>query len=355
VSDLYKTLGVTKGASEEEIKLAFRKLAKQYHPDFNPGDKKAEELFKEVSRAYETLSNAEMRARYDRGGGMKPFTIKTKSALYSIERLAFSGDLADIYMGTNLDTYNDVALKVCRDPRNNDLLENEAKVLGAIFPLAQKEEKKYRYFPKFYDSLKIVDGGKRRQANVMAWLTHFHTLKQVREAFHERLPMEHGVWMFNRIMEALMFLHEKKFVHGALTPEHVVVYASGLEMDPYNHGAKLIDWSYAVNAGGLVKAIVPAYEDFYPPEILNKKPATAATDIYMAAKCIIYVLGGDPKTDAMPDHVPAYLTRFLKGCTLKGPKVRPQEVRALYEEFKDHMRKHYGPKKYVRFDMPIRA
>src|SRR5690348_16331652 len=67
--DYYKTLGVGKNASDEEIKKAYRKLARQYHPDRNAGDKKAEERFKEISQAHDVLSDPEKRKAYDRGGG----------------------------------------------------------------------------------------------------------------------------------------------------------------------------------------------------------------------------------------------------------------------------------------------
>ncbi len=71
--DYYKTLGVGKNASDEEIKKAYRKLARQYHPDRNPGDKKAEERFKEISQAHDVLSDPDKRKAYDRGGMLGGF------------------------------------------------------------------------------------------------------------------------------------------------------------------------------------------------------------------------------------------------------------------------------------------
>jgi molecular chaperone DnaJ len=65
---LYDTLGVAKGASQDEIKKAYRKLARQYHPDKNPGDKEAEDRFKDVQGAYDVLSDEEKRKQYDRFG-----------------------------------------------------------------------------------------------------------------------------------------------------------------------------------------------------------------------------------------------------------------------------------------------
>ncbi|MCQ2406214.1 MAG: molecular chaperone DnaJ [Oscillospiraceae bacterium] len=66
--DCYEVLGISKGASEDEIKKAYRKLAKQYHPDLHPGDKEAEEKFKELGEAYEILSDPDKKAKYDQYG-----------------------------------------------------------------------------------------------------------------------------------------------------------------------------------------------------------------------------------------------------------------------------------------------
>src|SRR6201999_1324664 len=66
--DFYEILNVTKGATQEEIKKAYRKVAIQFHPDKNPDNKAAEEKFKEAAEAYEVLSDADKRAQYDRYG-----------------------------------------------------------------------------------------------------------------------------------------------------------------------------------------------------------------------------------------------------------------------------------------------
>ncbi|MDX9930206.1 MAG: DnaJ domain-containing protein, partial [Bacteroidales bacterium] len=66
--DYYEVLGVSKNATKDEIKKAYRKQALKYHPDKNPGNREAEEKFKEAAEAYEVLSNDEKRSKYDRFG-----------------------------------------------------------------------------------------------------------------------------------------------------------------------------------------------------------------------------------------------------------------------------------------------
>jgi molecular chaperone DnaJ len=101
--DLYEILGVSRSASADEIKKAYRKLAIQYHPDKNPGDKEAEEKFKEIAEAYAILSDSEKRTRYDRFGHSATSGAGDFSGFGNIEDIfsafgdIFGGGFGDIF------------------------------------------------------------------------------------------------------------------------------------------------------------------------------------------------------------------------------------------------------------------
>src|SRR5437763_8287058 len=90
--DFYELLGVAKGADAEELKRAYRKLAMQFHPDRNPGDKSSEQKFKDISEAYDVLKDDQKRAAYDRFGH-----AAFENGNAGAGGFGFSGGFADIF------------------------------------------------------------------------------------------------------------------------------------------------------------------------------------------------------------------------------------------------------------------
>ena len=95
--DYYKILGVGKNASDEEIKKAYRKLARQYHPDRNQGNKQAEERFKEISQAHDVLSDPDKRKAYDRGTGPFGGFAGGAGSGGGFDAGSFAGSFGDIF------------------------------------------------------------------------------------------------------------------------------------------------------------------------------------------------------------------------------------------------------------------
>jgi molecular chaperone DnaJ len=144
-SDYYEILGVSKDASEEELKKAYRKMAIKYHPDKNPGDKVAEEKFKEVSEAYEVLKDGNKRAAYDRyghsafeQGGMRSsgWSSSNFSDPFDVFREVFGGGFGDFF-GFGGSGHNDSSGR----RTGSDLRYNLKITLGEAFSGIEKTVK----------------------------------------------------------------------------------------------------------------------------------------------------------------------------------------------------------------------
>lgn len=285
--------------------------------------------------------------------------------------VTYDGDLADLY-ARHLDHPRGpkAIFKVARRVFENDLLETEAAVLTKLFPATQKEEKFWRYLPRCLESFKTEKS--KRQVNVIEWYDEFLSFEEIIRAYPMGIDFRDVTWMFKRLLAGIGFPHTQSIIHGALLPPHVLVHPTG-------HGAKIIDWAYAVDLKATlppltmwerldedddgkptpryhhVKAISKLYEDYYAPEILKKELPTPAADIYMVAKCAVALLGGDVKTNQMPDAVPREIQEFLDPMLRADPARRPQDAWKLHEEYDLLLRRVVGKPVYRPFAMPAKT
>lgn len=215
-----------------------------------------------------------------------------------------------------------VVVKVVQDNLDNELIENEIRTLNTLFPLSANNEEFYRYLPRSYGGFKTSSGV---QCHILEKLTGFSTLLDLRANSNGL-----GFWdvgrVFKKSLVALGFVHEQGFLHGAVLPPHILVNST-------DGGLKIIDWSYAVRGPrGKVRAVAADYLDYYAPEILSHSDSSSVTDLYMLAKCIVTLLGGDPKNNMMPDSVPRSLQDFVHRFLDLNPAMRASDAWAQQEE-----------------------
>jgi serine/threonine protein kinase len=258
----------------------------------------------------------------------KPFTVGPRIT---------SGDVCDLYECSD----QPVVLKICRKQSDNDLMDSERGSLNAVYPPGTKEEKFYRYLPH------IVAGfeWKGHRAHVLPNFREYLSLGAILKAYPEGIDFRDWAWMFRRVLEGIGFVHQRNYVHGALVLPHVLVH-------PKNHGARLIDWCYSKPLGEPLTALPQAYRDYYPPEVFAKGATSVSTDLYVAAKTSIALLGGNPSNNTFPDKVPEKLQEFLSQTLTSNPARRPVDAWAYREELGALLRDLVGKPTYREFKMP---
>jgi hypothetical protein len=266
-------------------------------------------------------------------------TVRGQKRTYTLVRLLAAGEVADVYLAESASSY---ILKRSRTATGAALLDNERQALTTL--LTRAGDASYRkYLPTLAESFP-VDDGLRRRVNVFVHEPGFYTLEQVHER-HPALDGRHLAWIFKRLLTVLGFAHHGAIVHAAVLPSHVMIHAA-------NHGLCLIGWGQSVAMGRAVTTVSPRYRSWYPAEAAEKRPATAASDLFLAARCMVYLAGGDPVTDQMPEMVPMPMQRFFQSCLLPGVRMRPDDAWALLDDFDELLQQLYGPPKFHELTMP---
>ncbi|MGB4802896.1 MAG: molecular chaperone DnaJ, partial [Anaerolineae bacterium] len=121
---------------------------------------------------------------------------------------------------------------------------------------------------------------------------------------------------------------------------------------PADHNGLLLDWCYCVPMGQPIKAISPAYAADYAPEVAARQPATPATDLFMAARCLLHLLGGQNNPDDLPIGVPPAIRALLRACLIPSPQRRVSVAWELFDDFQDILQQTYGARTFRPFHMP---
>ncbi|MBX3011858.1 MAG: hypothetical protein KF832_10155, partial [Caldilineaceae bacterium] len=236
-------------------------------------------------------------------------------------------------------------LKIVRTARNNDLLGAEAKALRLLDrDLAGKPVR--ANFPTLVEQVQLCDvAGTQRYVNILAYAADYVTVADILRAYPQGIDPADAAWMLNRLLAILGVTHQLGLVHGAVTPDHLLLRLA-------DHNGLLVDWCYTVPVGEPLKAVNLAYTADYPPEVQARQPATPATDLYMAARCFLRLLGGDPATAVLPTHVPQAIQRLIRACLLPAPNRRYNDAWELFDEFQAILAHLYGPPHFRPFAMP---
>ena len=336
-----EVFGVTGIINLQALKLKYRQLRIEVHPDKHGDSDDAKDAFSLLSQLFERAEYKLKKGTYGNANALSStVNIVSKRGEYSIVDLIAEGDLANIYTALDKNSHP-VAVKVTRSPANNDLTRSEASTIKTIVE-ANEGLPALAHIPKLQDSFTLRQDGLQKHVNVY---NHMDTddgwcsMQDVLNSYPDGIDLRDAAWMFNRLLAAILMAHQAGVVHAAIVPSHFMLHLP-------THGGVLIDWSYAVKNGSTAKAIFPEMQEFMPPEVLKKQPLTFGTDIYMAANVLLALVGGGPN---LPEYPPKVRGLF-RACQL-APTKRLTNVTEVYEDFSDILKVLYGPRTFRPFTL----
>lgn len=273
---------------------------------------------------------------------------------YLIDGKIGEGDKCDVYRGRwDHEPTERVVVKIARVGVSDDRLRAERTNLELLAKSnAQGVEFFRQLLPEIisFGSVQDPNGQSHscvayRDRNGFDW-----TLADVMRAYPQGVEPQTMIWMFNRTLMLLAWMHEHDIVHGALTPEHMLIH-------PKYHGLMFLDLAYAGRIGQSLSDVEPSHVLYRPSASLTNNVFHPMMDICMAARCMIVVMGGNLEQKTIPATVPDPLTALLSNLAFpddrylwgsRSSKLADQ-VKASFGAIAETV---YGPRKYHTFEMP---
>lgn len=270
-------------------------------------------------------------------------TFSTGKREYVLGEEITEGEISTVYIGAcklGNNQAGNVIIKVVNSPEDNDLARNEIRTLLGLHrtPAVQ-----WKHLPFMMDNFET-----NGRLGIILRKFQGPTLKQIRNhrRYKNGLDQKHMVWILNRALSAIGFVHSQGYVHCNLNPDHLIV-------GPVDHNLCVLDWSYSAfkpaQTGEDFKFID---EIFSAPEVQDRKEKPhPAADIYSLGKTMIWLLGGNPETNQMPDEVEEDMQKFLLEFVLEDPFQRPYNAWDTHRKLILLVERLWGRRKYRRLEM----
>jgi hypothetical protein len=274
--------------------------------------------------------------------------LRTRKREYSIYGSYVQDRMFNLYpcSFTEAGRVHQAVLKIVRDWHDNGLVEKEARALQTL-SRGKDAEQLSAYLPNLIDTFVYEGAGVDRQAVILERYDGWYSLEDVHTAYPRGIDPKDMAWMWRRLLVVLEFSHTNRILHGAVLPRNIWIH-------PQKHGLMLVNWNLAVfdplTTGERIQAPAPEDAGWYPQEVWIGQIPSFGTDIHMSAKCMLWLLGGDPQKKVFPESVPAPLKAFLKGCILPDRRA-PQNAWNLKEEFDELLGRLWGERKFHPFSM----
>ncbi len=327
---------------EKEIKKAFARLARLIHPDHVPSPLKgvAGDLFMEMKTRRDSAIDALRNGTYG-----KPFqksapevsntlTVTGIKETYELDSASLiEGDFSFIYRGTARVTGDRVIVKIAQEPTANVSLETEAEILRRFGDKSSKNQLKdlASFVPSFVESFVVTEaGGYQRRVTVLTEKSGYISLADIIKAYPDGLDPRDAVWICRRVLGQVLAALKAGVVHTAIVPDHILVH-------PISHDPLHIGWTHALQhptkSGRLVTQYIDRYQAWYPDEVRRHETPDHRTDLYMAGKTMIALLGGDVRTNKLPSAIPIKLAEHIRRSVTQERARRPDEVWKYFDEF----------------------
>ena len=321
--------------TETELKKIFKQYAKCVHPDIVKEDEKyiASEAFmllnnlcnlgiKELEDGIYSITNpVEM---YNHMDAMFEITVGGNS--FKFYEYVYEGEVADVYKGASSDDI--VYLKVAADPQDNELIDTEFEILSTL---------RHQSFP-YVEREILVNDSKAILTREIKGIT----MPELMEQYKNGVPAEHVMWMLERLLSAVGYLHSNFVVHGNIKPENIVI-------NKENHNVSLLGFSFAIPNAKSSNARYRILNEYYSaPEVSKDSIVMPSSDIYSIGKVAIELLGGSVKTGGMPIAVDSRVREFIRSMVCQHSYDRSNDAWKLWSELIELRNAVYGTERFKK-------